>query len=133
MRRNAKVAAKGGPLTLPSSPADGGEGRVREPLVASENFDHEEPEETEQLDQDEESTPVAEVETEGGQAPDDALGLYLRQMGAIPLLSREQELALARKLEDQRLPLPACRPGQLVHARPPGGDLRARPGRPSGS
>ncbi|HEX5270311.1 MAG TPA: sigma-70 factor domain-containing protein, partial [Gemmataceae bacterium] len=35
-------------------------------------------------------------------APDDALGLYLRQMGAIPLLNREQELALAKRLEVKR-------------------------------
>ena len=35
-------------------------------------------------------------------SPDDALGLYLRQMGAIPLLSRAQELALARRLERHR-------------------------------
>jgi RNA polymerase primary sigma factor len=35
-------------------------------------------------------------------APDDALGLYLRQMGAIPLLSRDQELALAERLEYRR-------------------------------
>ena len=34
--------------------------------------------------------------------PDDALGLYLKQMGAIPLLSRDQELTLARKLERAR-------------------------------
>jgi RNA polymerase primary sigma factor len=34
--------------------------------------------------------------------PDDALGLYLRQMGSIPLLTREQELALAKKLEFHR-------------------------------
>jgi RNA polymerase primary sigma factor len=34
--------------------------------------------------------------------PDDALGLYLRQMGAIPLLDREQELALAERLEFTR-------------------------------
>src|SRR5262245_50910960 len=27
--------------------------------------------------------------------PDDALGLYLRQMGSIPLLTRDKELALA--------------------------------------
>jgi RNA polymerase primary sigma factor len=33
---------------------------------------------------------------------DDALGLYLRQMGAIPLLSRDQELALAKRLEITR-------------------------------
>lgn len=34
--------------------------------------------------------------------PDDALGLYLRQMGSIPLLSRGQELALAQRLERAR-------------------------------
>jgi len=37
-----------------------------------------------------------------GSGPDDALGVYLRQMGAIPLLTREQELALAERLEEQR-------------------------------
>src|SRR5579875_175732 len=41
-------------------------------------------------------------EEEDTHAPDDALGLYLRQMGAIPLLSREQELALAERLELKR-------------------------------
>jgi RNA polymerase primary sigma factor len=34
--------------------------------------------------------------------PDDALGLYLRQMGAIPLLNRTQELELAQRLERTR-------------------------------
>jgi RNA polymerase primary sigma factor len=34
--------------------------------------------------------------------PDDALGLYLKQMGAIPLLNRSQELILAEKLERVR-------------------------------
>src|SRR5687767_4632758 len=33
---------------------------------------------------------------------DDALGLYLKQMGAIPLLSRPKELALAERLESAR-------------------------------
>src|SRR5205085_2663603 len=42
------------------------------------------------------------VDPEGGSSPDDALGLYLRQMGAIPLLSRAQELTLARRLEHTR-------------------------------
>ncbi|MGL4552375.1 MAG: RNA polymerase sigma factor RpoD/SigA [Gemmataceae bacterium] len=48
--------------------------------------------------------PPGEVEEgdEDAHAPDDALGLYLRQMGAIPLLSRDQELALAKQLERQR-------------------------------
>lgn len=47
---------------------------------------------------------VAEpVDPEGGSSSaDDALGLYLRQMGAIPLLNREQELTLARRLERTR-------------------------------
>jgi RNA polymerase primary sigma factor len=44
----------------------------------------------------------AAVEGEDAHAPDDALGLYLRQMGAIPLLDRKQELALAERLEAQR-------------------------------
>jgi len=47
-----------------------------------------------------EPEPVAEDEYAGG--PDDALGLYLRQMGSIPLLNKEKELALARKLEHHR-------------------------------
>jgi RNA polymerase primary sigma factor len=33
---------------------------------------------------------------------DDTLGVYLRQMGAIPLLNREQELVMARALERER-------------------------------
>src|SRR5947208_16671335 len=38
----------------------------------------------------------------GGGGADDALGLYLKQMGAIPLLNREKELTLATKLERAR-------------------------------
>ncbi len=48
----------------------------------------------------EEPEPAAEEEYAGG--PDDALGLYLRQMGAIPLLNKEKELALAQRLERHR-------------------------------
>ncbi len=50
----------------------------------------------------EEGAPAAEGESEDSHAPDDALGLYLRQMGAIPLLNRDQELALAERLELRR-------------------------------
>lgn len=50
----------------------------------------------------EDFTPVT-----GGKASskssDDALGLYLKQMGAIPLLNRKQELELAQRLETARL------------------------------
>jgi RNA polymerase primary sigma factor len=47
-----------------------------------------------------EAEPAAEGDYAGG--PDDALGLYLRQMGAIPLLNKEKEKALAQKLEYHR-------------------------------
>lgn len=45
---------------------------------------------------------VAENDLEVNNGPDDALGLYLRQMGAIPLLNRKEELALAIRLEATR-------------------------------
>src|SRR5262249_7649094 len=50
-------------------------------------------------------TPAAETHAgedshQGG--ADDALGLYLKQMGAIPLLNRNKELALALRLETAR-------------------------------
>jgi len=44
----------------------------------------------------------APIEADISNGPDDALGLYLRQMGAIPLLTRQQELALAMRLEMTR-------------------------------
>ncbi len=58
-------------------------------------------------DEDEDADLDDDLEAEAGDedgdsAPDDALGLYLRQMGAIPLLNREQELTLARRLETTR-------------------------------
>jgi RNA polymerase primary sigma factor len=42
------------------------------------------------------------AEEEAASAPDDALGLYLRQMGAIPLLTRDREVTLAQRLEHAR-------------------------------
>jgi RNA polymerase primary sigma factor len=51
-------------------------------------------------DGDEDAAPAEEGEYAGG--PDDALGLYLRQMGSIPLLTRDKEIALAKKLEHHR-------------------------------
>ena len=47
----------------------------------------------------EEALPPAEGESASAE---DALGLYLKQMGAIPMLNRQQELELARKLEALR-------------------------------
>ncbi|MFO0808081.1 MAG: sigma-70 family RNA polymerase sigma factor [Gemmataceae bacterium] len=53
---------------------------------------------------------VTDLDADDDEAPepgdhggaDDALGLYLRQMGSIPLLNRDQELAQARRLEVAR-------------------------------
>ena len=39
---------------------------------------------------------------ESDHGPDDALGLYLRQMGMIPLLKRDEELAMAQRRETAR-------------------------------
>jgi RNA polymerase primary sigma factor len=62
-------------------------------------FSRHDDEEPELTDEDLEG---ADERHEAMSGPDDALGLYLRQMGAIPLLNREQELALARRLEHAR-------------------------------
>jgi RNA polymerase primary sigma factor len=53
------------------------------------------------LDEDQQAASEAAQE-DASQSPDDTLGLYLRQMGAIPLLSRKEELELAERLETAR-------------------------------
>jgi RNA polymerase primary sigma factor len=45
---------------------------------------------------------AAEELEASGHGPDDALGLYLRQMGAIPLLNRANEIEVAQRLERAR-------------------------------
>ncbi|HTU92015.1 MAG TPA: sigma-70 family RNA polymerase sigma factor [Gemmataceae bacterium] len=69
--------------------------------LPDDSFAAEESEDTDEAEA-EEPAAAAESEEEDTHAPDDALGLYLRQMGAIPLLSRDQELALAERLELKR-------------------------------
>jgi RNA polymerase primary sigma factor len=49
------------------------------------------------------AAPEAHENESGSSGADDALGLYLRQMGAIPLLTRPEELELAQRLERTRL------------------------------
>jgi len=49
-----------------------------------------------------ENAPEEAAEEDYAGGPDDALGLYLRQMGAIPLLNRDKEKTLAQKLEFYR-------------------------------
>ena len=53
-------------------------------------------------DDDEEAPAAVELSDDEVQSADDPLGLYLRQMGSIPLLSRQEELALAQQLETAR-------------------------------
>jgi RNA polymerase primary sigma factor len=54
------------------------------------------------FDDEEYSVSVETSDEDAGQSPDDTLGLYLRQMGAIPLLNRKEELTLAERLETAR-------------------------------
>jgi RNA polymerase primary sigma factor len=61
-------------------------------------FDHEDIDSADEFHADEDSRGV----DESGQSPDDTLGLYLRQMGAIPLLTRQEELDLSKRLETAR-------------------------------
>jgi RNA polymerase primary sigma factor len=80
---------------------------VQRPPVAAEPelFDEDEAEgdDDTQLEDGAEAAATPEgAEDEGPNSPDDALGLYLRQMGAIPLLNRDEELSLARRLERAR-------------------------------
>jgi RNA polymerase primary sigma factor len=105
MKRNIKRTGKTPPPDVVAVPAHQAHDRDEEQTHTRRNAFHDdldlgfedEPEEGSLLD---ESAPPAEEGDE--QAPDDALGLYLRQMGAIPLLSRDQERTLAQRLEMRR-------------------------------
>lgn len=86
----------------PARPAD--DDPADDPELAELDDDLDEDDEDTALEHDE---PAAEPEARAEEddyssGPDDALGLYLRQMGAIPLLNREKEIALAKKLEHHR-------------------------------
>ncbi|HEY7426467.1 MAG TPA: sigma-70 family RNA polymerase sigma factor [Gemmataceae bacterium] len=70
--------------------------------LPDDTFAAEEADDAEEAASEETAAAPADAEGEDTHAPDDALGLYLRQMGAIPLLSRDQELALAERLEWKR-------------------------------
>jgi RNA polymerase primary sigma factor len=66
------------------------------------DFDDEVDEVDTALDQDEPPAEAVEAADEFASGPDDALGLYLRQMWSIPLLSRDKEELLAKRLEHHR-------------------------------
>src|SRR5262249_4445210 len=106
MRRTSKATGRNRSTWVDEAP-DADETEARGAQAA----EHEEPPLVEDLDADDDideldersSASEAEETGDGGsQGADDALGLYLRQMGAIPLLNRAQELALAKQLEAAR-------------------------------
>jgi RNA polymerase primary sigma factor len=72
---------------------------LTEPTVSKSPYVEDEPHHVHEAA--EETSSSSEFEY-GSNGPDDALGLYLRQMGSIPLLSRDKELALAKRLETTR-------------------------------
>jgi len=114
MSRNSKRAAKDTPADTPIivSRSRGSAARADSSPKADLHWEQEDTvrdefaEDEDEADADE----TAEAEESGRQGeeaeenhgPDDALGLYLRQMGAIPLLTRQQELALAERLAFRR-------------------------------
>jgi RNA polymerase primary sigma factor len=106
MRRNtSKRAARASTPPAPPAPPPAPERDLERRAETASSW--EEPEEAAQAEAEDADElgleePHAAAEEEDSNAPDDALGLYLRQMGAIPLLNREQELALAERLEYRR-------------------------------
>jgi RNA polymerase primary sigma factor len=77
---------------------------VREPFDDAHSAFADPEAEPDDLDTDEEegAAAAADVADDESQSADDPLGLYLRQMGSIPLLNRQQELELAKRLEAAR-------------------------------
>src|SRR5215207_3565063 len=71
-------------------------------LDDDDDFDDEATEIDTAADADEPPAEVVEAADDFASGPDDALGLYLRQMGAIPLLTRDKEELLAKRLEHHR-------------------------------
>jgi RNA polymerase primary sigma factor len=110
MRRNTKRTGKALTDALSTDDAFGHEEEAveaRRPRGrswddAAEGFDDAEEADDEAEAHDDHGPAAEHADEDDAHAPDDALGLYLRQMGAIPLLNREQELALAERLEHRR-------------------------------
>ncbi len=73
-----------------------------QPVIELDDEDEDVVEETDDDEQDEEVAEEKAVEEHDDTAADDTLGVYLRQMGAIPLLNRVQELSMAIALENAR-------------------------------
>jgi RNA polymerase primary sigma factor len=85
-------------------PADDRPGSEEEFVAAEDDLDDEDEDDTQPESAAEEAPPAEEAAAHEDYAggPDDALGLYLRQMGSIRLLNRTEELAIATSLERHR-------------------------------
>jgi len=99
MKRNAKM-----PGVSTRRPQDAPEPARRKPAPppAEEELPAEPEAAEDEDDEDEEESQAEHHEVDESHGADDALGLYLREMGAIPLLNRDQELTLAKRLEHTR-------------------------------
>src|SRR5262245_37306874 len=99
MKRNSKLKLPGvstrRPQDLPEPT------RRKAPPAPVEDELPPEPEQAQDDDEDDDEEPAEHREADD-HGPDDALGLYLREMGAIPLLNRDEELRLAKRLERAR-------------------------------
>jgi RNA polymerase primary sigma factor len=82
------------------------EKRMKKPIrrnQAPARWDHDEdPMEHPELGKENSSAPMTTSDEAEKEPGDNSLGLYLHQMGAIPLLSRDQELELSQRLETAR-------------------------------
>jgi len=112
MKRNTDLAAIETRRRSPESDATGFEAELAQRRLGGEApherpdsfFGHDPEHASESLDllDDDQPTSLENADEDSSQSPDDTLGLYLRQMGAIPLLNRKQELELAQRLETAR-------------------------------
>src|SRR5262245_52689567 len=86
----------------PASPARPGPAQPAIPQpavpVVEDEVEDDDDEEEEDIEKPKNGT-ARSAEDEDETSADDTLGVYLRQMGAIPLLNREQELVMAKALE----------------------------------
>jgi RNA polymerase primary sigma factor len=100
-RQAIASAGRTGMLAARLPSADRKNGRRKDSPAAP--FQEEEMDEIDEVEVEKDARPAPEEhEASDLTGPDDALGLYLRQMGAIPLLNRDEELTLARELETAR-------------------------------
>src|SRR5262249_54333321 len=99
MKRNSKLKLPGVSTRRPQDLTEPTRRKAPPPPVEEERPLEPEADDDEDEDEDDDEEPAEQHEHDEGHGPDDALGLYLREMGAIPLLNRDEELRLAKRLE----------------------------------